>query len=148
MAGRSRGPEKMSRAALLGLAVHAYCLRPRALPWAFFRPAGPGEPSLGAWAASCCRSPFAGCQFALFCLMAVEFKRLEIRQYPVCYEYSNVARVKYIINRVPGRRNHENLYLKRKRRCGIFCVNDSGGIIFCGHTNEPIPSTGGQDSKR
>lgn len=34
-------------AALLGLAVHAYCLRPRALSWPFFRLAGPGEPLFG-----------------------------------------------------------------------------------------------------
>ena len=46
-------------AALLGLAVHAYCLRPRALPWPFFRPAGPGEPGFKAGAGSCC-----GCLFA------------------------------------------------------------------------------------
>ena len=59
-AGRRRGPEKMSRAALLGLAVHAYCLRPRALPWPFFRSAGPGEPSFEARAGSC-----SGCLFTV-----------------------------------------------------------------------------------
>lgn len=46
-------------AALLGLAVHAYCLRPRALPWPFFRPAGPGEPLFEARACSCYRCQFA-----------------------------------------------------------------------------------------
>ena len=40
-------------AALLGLAVHSYCLRPRALPWAFFRPAGPGVPGLETRALVC-----------------------------------------------------------------------------------------------
>lgn len=40
-------------AALLGLAVHAYCLRPRALPWPFFRLAGPGEPLFEARVGSC-----------------------------------------------------------------------------------------------
>ena len=47
-AGRS-GPEKMPMAALRLLAVHAYCLRRRALPSTFFRPAWPGKPGLATW---------------------------------------------------------------------------------------------------
>jgi hypothetical protein len=43
-AGRKRGPEKMPMAALQLLAVMAYCLRRRALPSTFFRPAWPGMP--------------------------------------------------------------------------------------------------------
>ena len=37
-------------AALRLLAVHAYCLRRRALPSTFFRPAWPGVPKLGSLA--------------------------------------------------------------------------------------------------
>ena len=40
-------------AALLGIAVHSYCLRPRALPRAFFRLAGPGKPGLETRALVC-----------------------------------------------------------------------------------------------
>ena len=41
-AGQRREPEKMPMAALQLLAVLAYCLRRRALPSTFFRPAWPG----------------------------------------------------------------------------------------------------------
>jgi hypothetical protein len=46
----SRGPEKMARAALLGLAVHAYCLRPSRLALTIFQARWAREPLLGAWA--------------------------------------------------------------------------------------------------
>ena len=61
-------------AALRGLAVHAYCLRPRALPWPFFRPAGPGEPWFEGWACSCYRCQFAveGRLLSPYCVENVE----------------------------------------------------------------------------
>ena len=42
-------------AALRLLAVHAYCLRRRALPSTFFRPAWPEKPRLATWVVTFCR---------------------------------------------------------------------------------------------